>query len=325
VGALALTVLPATSADAFPNNWLTRLLTPTTKPAAGVVTTTVPTTVAPADPAALPQLEQQRDGAPTCGGATITKADGSAWRCTFNDEFAGTSLDRSTWFVQTSAVSGFGSHDDCYVDDPDNIAVRNGVLELSVLKEASPFVCNVPKRGDAYTTQYTSASINTYQRWAQAFGRFEIRAKFPASPVKGLHGAFWLWPDNPNKYGPWPMSGEIDIAEVFSQYNDRAIPYFHYLSTGTVTNNYCTLDRVDDWHTYTLEWTTTALTVSYDGKVCLSHKIAPAAVGTAPQPFDSPFIMALMEGMGVGGNSVSAANLPPTPATMTVDYVRVWQ
>ena len=39
--------------------------------------------------------------------------------------------------------------------------------------------------------------VTTYNRFSQAYGRFEIRAKFPAATVQGLQSAFWLWPDNP--------------------------------------------------------------------------------------------------------------------------------
>jgi hypothetical protein len=36
-------------------------------------------------------------------------------------------------------------------------------------------------------------------------------------------------------------------------------------------------------------------------------------------------MVALMEGFGVGGNKIDPKALPPIPATMTIDYVRVWQ
>jgi len=56
----------------------------------------------------------------------------------------GTALNRSHWVPQTSAASGFGSQDDCFVDDPDNIAVSGGTLTLSVRKEAAAFTCTTP-------------------------------------------------------------------------------------------------------------------------------------------------------------------------------------
>src|SRR4051812_8731906 len=289
VGALGATVVPAGAAPRI----------------AGARTTT--TTTAPAS---------------GCG-ATVLKGNGTPWQCTLADNFDGTSLNRSLWVPQTSAASGFGSQDDCYVDDPGNIAVSGGTLKLSVRTQAAPFTCATPSGG--YTTRYTSGMVSTYTKWSQAFGRYEFRAKFPAATVKGLHGALWMWPDNPLKYGPWPLSGEIDVAEVYSLYNDRAIPYVHYWpGTMAQTNNYCML-KVTDWHTYTVEWSTTSIKISFDGKVCVNEPITPAAPLVAPQPFDHPFMVALTQGLGIGGNRIDPAKPPAFPATMQVDYVRAWK
>lgn len=256
-------------------------------------------------------------------GTTVRKADGTPWVCTLADNFDGTSLNRSLWVPQTSAASGFGSQDDCYVDSPRNISVSGGALNLTVRQEAAPFTCTTP--AGAYTTRYTSGMVSTYMRWSQAFGRFEFRAKFPAASTQGLHGALWLWPDDPVRYGAWPLSGEIDVAEVYSLYNDRAIPYVHYWpARASQTNNYCLL-KVTNWHTYTLEWTTTSITISFDGKVCVNETISPAAPLVAPQPFDQPFMVALTQGLGVYGNRLDPTRPPPFPATMQVDFVHVWR
>ncbi|MEA2717096.1 MAG: hypothetical protein QOI99_1413 [Actinomycetota bacterium] len=277
-------------------------------------------TVVPAD-ASAPRAAAAP--ASTACGATVLKANGTPWVCTLAENFDGTSLNRALWVPQTSAASGFGSQDDCYVDDPDNIAVSGGTLRLSVRKEAAPFTCTTP--ASTYSTRYTAGMVSTYTKWSQTYGRYEFRAKFPAATAKGLHGALWLWPDNALKYGPWPLSGEIDVAEVYSLYNDRAIPYVHYWpGTAAQTNNYCLL-KVTDWHSYVLEWTTTSIKISFDGKVCVNEKITPAPPLVAPQPFDHPFMLALTQGLGVGGNRLDPAVPPAVPATLQVDYVRVWK
>jgi beta-glucanase (GH16 family) len=305
VGAVGATVMPADAATWWQNR------TTTTTKATTTTSTTEPSTTSTVALA---------DG--DCG-ATIKKADGTPWVCTLADNFNGTTLNRDLWFVQTSAASGFGSGDDCFLDDPDNVSVSGGSLKLTVRREAAPFTCTTPKT--SYTTQYSSGTINTYTKWSQAFGRFEFRAKFPAATKPGLHGALWMWPDNPVKYGAWPRSGEIDVAEVYSKYNDRAIPYIHYLpGRSTQTNNYCTLD-VTGWHTYVVEWTTKTIKVTFDGVVCVNETIKPAWPMTAPAPFDQPFMLALTEGLGVGANALDPAAPPEVPATMQVDYVHVWK
>lgn len=253
-------------------------------------------------------------------GAQVLKADGTPWQCTFVDDFGGSSLDRSKWLVQTTAASGYGAGTECYVDAAANVSVSSGALRLTTRKETRKQTCG------SVTSQYTSGSVNTFNRFTQAFGRFEFRARFPDVKTAGLHGAIWMWPEDVLRHGnEWPMSGEIDVAEVYSQYNDRAIPFIHYVSDPadlSVTNNYCTL-RVQDWTTYLLEWTPSVLTISFNGVPCLTHRIDPAEPLMAPAPFDQPFMLALTQGHGQGANRF-VAGTSPSSGTMQIDYVRVW-
>jgi beta-glucanase (GH16 family) len=257
-------------------------------------------------------------------GATIVKPSGSPWVCTFAEEFSSPTLNSSKWVVQTTAASNFKGGGDCFVNSPNNIVIANGVLSLITRKEAAPFTCNSPK--GAYQSQYTSGMIMTYGKFSQVYGRFEIRAKFPAIKVAGIQAALWLWPDNPVKYGAWPRSGEIDVAEWYSLYSDRVIPFVHYVSEDpydtSVTNNYCLIDA-SQFHSYVAVWTQTKVTIKYDGKTCLDHTIDPAAPLTGSQPFDHPFMIALTQMLGVGTNSVTSST--PMPATTQIDYVRVWK
>jgi beta-glucanase (GH16 family) len=260
---------------------------------------------------------------PPCISAAPKKANGTPWVCTFYDEFNGTTLDSSKWAVQTSAASGFGTTGECYVNDGRSVGLANGMLGLVTRKQTAPFTCNHPG-GVSYTTRVTSGSISTYQKFSQTYGRFEIRAKFPPMTGPGLHGALWLWPDNPLKYGAWPSSGEIDIAEVYSLHNDRAIPFIHYLPGKlSQTNNYCVLD-VTEFHDYVAEWTPTTITITFDGNVCVQDTITPAAPLVAPQPFDHPFMVALTEGLGVGANAMDPAN-DFGRKVLWVEYVRVYK
>ncbi len=85
----------------------------------------------------------------------------------------------------------------------------------------------------------------------------------------------------------YPASGEIDVAELFSAYPDRAVPYIHYNSAGTdpnVTNTNCLISDPSSFHTYALEWTPTSIKVIYDGRTCLIDYWNPAWPLTAPQP-----------------------------------------
>jgi beta-glucanase (GH16 family) len=241
------------------------------------------------------------------------------WQCTFSDDFDGTTLDTSKWVAQRTDTSGYTSGKTaCFVDSPDNVSVSNGTLQLTARQEASPFTCSDPS-GD-FDTQYTSGMVSTAGgRFSQAYGRFEVRARVSAAHTSGLQSSFWLWPTDPNKYGSWPGSGEIDIAELYSQYADRAIPYVHYTSPdANVTNNSCIIGNSGDFHTYAVEWTPTSIKVVYDGNTCLIDTLA------AAHPFDQPFIVVLTQALGIGTNDFNPATTP-LPATTTVDYVRVWK
>jgi beta-glucanase (GH16 family) len=258
-------------------------------------------------------------------GAPIAKSEGGDWDCTFADNFDGTSVNLNKWLPQRTAETGYLSGPDaCFVDSPNNISVSDGTLKLTAREESAPFNCV----GDL-TTRYTGGMVSTAQgRFSQAYGRFEIRAKISPAQLKGLQSSLWLWPVDSTRYGDYPASGEIDIAEMFSQYPDRAIPYVHYnpllLVDPLATNTLCLISNLAAFHTYTVEWTENSITISYDGQLCLADYWIPADPQSKPQPFDQPFFIALTQALGVGTNEFDPATTP-LPATTEVDYVRAWK
>jgi beta-glucanase (GH16 family) len=256
-----------------------------------------------------------------CGPTPPFRPGGGTWVCTFDDEFNDTAIDGTKWYTVLTSYTGFHSGAECMTNDPNNLSEGGGVLSLTVRKEAAPFTCTTPTGG--YETQYTGATVDTLDRFSQAYGRFEIRAKFPAATVPGLQASLWMMATG-NKYGNWPTNGEIDAAEEYSQYSDRAIPYVHYTSAikdTHVTNTNCKITR-GAFHTYVVIWTTSAITVLFDGRTCISDSWQPAAPLVKPEPFDQPFIVALTQALGVGTNAVTDATV--LPATTQIDYVRVW-
>jgi beta-glucanase (GH16 family) len=282
----------------------------------------VPAPATPAPPPKNPSAAPQPDAC----GARIPKGGGGYWECTFTDEFGGPGLDPNKWIAQRTDTSGYlNGPTACFVDDPDNISVSGGTLKLTARKEQEPFTCRYSETGE-FETSYTSGMVSTWGRFGQAFGRFEVRARISDTQVKGLQTAFWLWPVDANRYGPWPASGEIDIAEMFSQYPDRAIPYLHYHAepSANVTNNYCFVSDLDEFHTYAVEWTSSGIRVMYDGQTCLETLWNPASPLKSPQPFDQPFLIALTQALGAGTNEFDPATTP-LPATTEVDFVRVWK
>lgn len=270
-----------------------------------------------------PAVASYTPGSPSCG-APIAKDSGGYWTCTLDDEFDGTSVDASRWAPVTTAASGLNAGGGCFVDSPDNISVSDGTLKLTAQKEPNPVLCTSPT--GTFRTPVTSGQISSTTKFSQTYGRFSVRAKFPASTVRGLHSALWMWPQNPYQTG---LLGEIDIAEVYSAFNDRAIPYLHYLyypwtvdlatNSNIVTNNYCTISDVSAFHEYTVEWTTKTIAVLYDGQLCVTDNLNTFG----PSPFDQPYFITLTESLGIGANSPTYST--PLPATTQVDWVRVWK
>jgi beta-glucanase (GH16 family) len=250
-------------------------------------------------------------------GARPKKANGSLWSCTFDDEFAGTTLDRTKWVPNTAFVTWSGDTHACYRDDPANVNVADGALNLTLVELAAPEACGVA----VSPTQYMSGSISTYHLFSQQYGRFEARIRTAASSYTGLHEAFWLWPDDRYSTINWPGSGEIDVAESFSAYPTITGSYLHYTSdtsslllASNASN--CAANR-GVWNTYTVNWGPSRIETFVNGKSCL--------VNTSGDPaFQKRYIINLTQAIGGGTWNPLVAGTP-IPATMSVDYVHVWQ
>ena len=261
-------------------------------------------------------------GTPYCG-RPMRKPDGTPWTCTFSDYFDGTKLNSSKWRLITSRESSFGDdRNDCYVNSRYNVAVNSGVLKMVTRRNLVPFKCGVGRH--EYTTTATSPLVSTFSKFEQNRGRFQFRAKFPLTSQKGIQAALWLYPDS-GGLGP-VTSGEIDIAEWYSVYPRRVIPYLHYttgvlggvLGSKEVTNVNCIVKRVDQWHTYTLEWTSDKLVISYDGVPCLTN-----TSGVILGQFSRQYFLNMMMAQGVHQNPPTA--LTPLRSMAQIDWVRVWK
>ncbi|RZI85819.1 MAG: glycosyl hydrolase family protein, partial [Microbacterium sp.] len=151
---------------------------------------------------------------PACGNAAPRKADGSRWVCTFSDEFDGPELDSRYWIPQETENSGFTTGTRlqyaCALDSTETIDVADGHLELSLVDLGQRRDCGQDK-----ASRFAYGQVMHHQTYAQTYGKYEVRAKIPDLRVPGSQQSFWLWPKT-NTYGPWPGSGEIDFAELYS-------------------------------------------------------------------------------------------------------------
>ena len=257
-------------------------------------------------------------------GTVLTKADGTPWTCSYVDNFDGKALDPTRWITQQTAVTGFRSGQTCFTTSTKNIRVFRGELELTARAEKGRFLCQSPS-GD-FSTTYTGGMIGTRTKFSQAYGRFEVRAKYPAATKPGVHGGFWMFPLH-LRYGPWPASGEIDVAEWWSNDPTLVMPSLHYNGRDVWLDSgwSCRVADPAGYHTYTVEWLPSAISFFIDGVLCFTREPEPDAPLVAPQPFDHPFSMILNMGVGPASGTNAVSSATPLPATYTVDYAKAWR
>jgi len=226
------------------------------------------------------------------------------------DEFNGTTIDRSIWSFDK------GGSNDCVhylTDRPENAIIEDGILHIIALKESYEGF------------NYTAASLRTKNSVHWRYGRIEARIKLPGT--KGFVPAFWMMPVD-DKYGWWPLSGEIDIMEHPTNQVDKIYGTVHsgaYCSyTGSVPQgtNIQIPDAETAFHMYAIEWTPDKIDFYVDDQKYFTFKNE--YNGFQVWPFDQPFYIIL--GIGVGGGWVGNPDaMSVFPATMEVDHVRVYQ
>jgi len=251
------------------------------------------------------------------------------WGLTWSDDFNTGSSDLAPWAFETGG-GGWGNNEkEVYTTSSQNASVSGGSLQITAIAT-----------GTGAGQTYTSARMKTSASFSQAYGLFEFRAKLPAGT--GLWPALWMLPE-PNTYGGWPTSGEIDVLESKGQDTTIVQGSLHtgtdgnHLDTQTETFTASGLEpanfSVTDWHTYDLLWSPGSFNHSgtikwyVDGVQYESHTggwVVPtgAAAGDKDAPFDQPFYIIM--NLAVGGNYVGTPDLTPGNYTMQVDYVRAY-
>ncbi len=199
----------------------------------------------------------------------------------------------------------------------DPFHVADGVLAIEA-RPTSPAL--LPSLG----ARYTSGLITTQYSFSQAHGYFEARLKLPNG--KGLWPAFWLLPAD----GPRPP--EIDILEAFTVASDAGAggpTQIHYTSTAQLVPGTARpvpdtcrgwhdvgVDVTKDFHAYGADVEPEGVTFYFDGRAYA--KCPPNAAADRP--------LYVLVNLAVGGAWPGYPDGSNTwPATLHVDYVRVYQ
>lgn len=234
------------------------------------------------------------------------------WTLTFEDNFDGNSLDETKWSASDSHFSKF------FFYQKEKAGVANGILTLGAEKKA------VEGR------EYISGQIESFGKWAQAYGYFEARVKLPTT--RGFWPAFWLMPDrdingptdqqsiwnrNSTKWGGM----EFDILEHLSEWGPgRHNVAVHWDGYGDLHKSWGDTHvyygpTPDGWHNFGLLWEPGKLTWFIDGQKKAEWQNE--RVGRVPGH--------LLLSLQLGGWATKDIDMSRITETFDIDYVRVWQ
>jgi beta-glucanase (GH16 family) len=231
----------------------------------------------------------------------------------WQDEFnTGSSPDAAKWTYETGG-SGWGNNELQNYTNGTNAGVNGGMLTITAKKESSG------------GRDYSSTRMITRGKGDWIYGRFEVKAKIPKG--RGTWPAIWMLSSD-NTYGGWPASGEIDIMEHVGYDPNKIHSSIHTTAYNHTRNTQKTAfkiipDATDSFHVYRVDWTPYAIKSFIDG-VQYFEFINPGG-GYTFWPFDKTQFMIL--NIAVGGNWGGVQGVDNTifPATMQVDYVRVYK
>ena len=245
------------------------------------------------------------EAAPTPGPGVSAPPLPGDWRLVFRDDFSAGALDpvwhTAQYWDHDLTVVGDGELE---AYDPTGVSVSDGLLRLTARPDnvhGVPYVSGLIMAGG-------ERAAPASPRFSFLYGYLEVRAKIPAG--KGLWPAIWMMPASFND-----DAGEIDVLEVFGHEPTRAQFAIHRQHRHEV-DDAAVADLSQDFHTYAIDWQPDHVSWYVDG-VELARTTDPVLICREA--------MYPILNLAVGGAAGSPDGTTVLPATMDVDYVRVWQ
>ena len=225
-----------------------------------------------------------------------------SWQLVWQDEFThGIGPD---WIFETgNGGNGWGNKELQFYQSK-NATVVNGELVITArIDSVGGF-------------NYTSTRMKTQGRKSWKYGKIEARIAMPR--FQGIWPAFWMLGDNISSVG-WPACGEIDIMEHINTENlNHGTIHWKNSNGQHASNGDTTAINVSDYHVYAIEWSAATIKWLVDGVPF--HE---ANTTDIPAFQNNCFILL---NMAVGGNWPGfTIDKNAFPASMKVDYVRVYQ
>lgn len=229
------------------------------------------------------------------------------YKLVWSDEFNDSTLDLSKWSFETGNNHGYNNEMEYYTSRSQNCSEQNGLLTITALKESySGF-------------NYTSARINTQNKFSFKYGKIEAKIKLPYG--QGIWPAFWMLGDNINQVS-WPGCGEIDIMEMIGGQGRENTVYGSAHWGGDYSKTYSLSSGIfaDNFHVFDITWNQKQIVWHVDGITYNTLDITPSALSC----FQKNFFVIL--NLAVGGSWPGYPDASTVfPQTMQVDYIRVYQ
>lgn len=233
-------------------------------------------------------------------------ADTQDWTLIWSDEFDGTTLNTEVWTPEIGSGGWGNNESQYYTGNSTNVSVYGGKLYITALEQ---------QIADA---DYTSARLITRDKFEFQYGKLEARLKLPSG--QGIWPAFWMLGANFDEVG-WPLCGEIDVME---HVNNEPVTHGtnHWLNNNHVYKGTSFPVDTDEYHTYGIIWDDASIRFYVDDNIY--HEFIYAQNTNSSVSFNQPFFLLL--NVAVGGNWPGYPdNSTEFPATMLVDYVRMYQ
>lgn len=245
---------------------------------------------------------------PTCTGITGATGTGNndvlVWAEEFDEDGAPC---EGTWSYDLgNGSNGWGNGESqYYTNRSENISISDGILKITAKAESFQ------------GSEYTSARINTFQKFEFKYGRIEARAKLPTGA--GTWPAMWTL-GNDFITNPWPGCGEMDFMEHVGNDQDRIFSSLHYPgnSGGNASSQSIEVPGASDaFHIYAMEWSPDEIVFFVDGEEHFTFQ------NNVSLPFDHEFFIIL--NVAMGGTFGGSIDPNFVESTMEIDYVRVYQ
>jgi beta-glucanase (GH16 family) len=253
------------------------------------------------------------------------------WKLAFGDEFDGAALDLTKWQMCNPSFRAsclpWNNEKQIFrtsAQNNPNVVVKDGQLHLVATKDGGQIYSGMVSTGPWPATFGPKPA--DYKGFSYTYGYYEGRVRIPKG--NGFWPSLWALPWQQQQGGVgWPDTGEYDNFEIPgnnpSEYHFTA----HWGGGFGECGHPCTpqtasiSDASANWHTYGFDWSPDGLTWYVDGQKMGKTVTDPAAIKKHPFYIIANFSVGGDWGPLKGG--VDAGT--PFPASMDIDYLRVYQ